>query len=274
MGDEQDGLALFGQFLHDLHQLFDFLRRKHGCRFVKNEHLVITVEHFEDLGALLHADGDILNHRVGIDLQAIAFAQLHHLFARLRLLQETKRRDRRLHAEDDVIQHGENIHELEMLMHHADAQRVRVVRVFDMDDLSVFADFAFFRLIHAKEHAHQSGFARAVFAQQRVDLALFELQGNIVVGDNSRKFLGNVQHFNDILAQSHRPFLRILYRFYYSLFMQHLQRISMCAAHFYLGNQLLSLESGTSRRRLTAHRYSSGTMQDTASVEPHALACS
>ena len=42
----------------------------------------------------------------------------------------------------------------------ADAQRVRVVRVFDMDDLSVFADFAFFRLIHAKEHAHQSGFAR------------------------------------------------------------------------------------------------------------------
>ena len=211
MGDKQDGFALFGQFLHDFHQLFDFLRREHSGRLVEDEHLVIAVEHLENLGALLHADGDILHHRIGIDLQPIALAQLHHLFARLRLLQEAERRDRRFHAEDDVIQHGKHIHEFEVLVHHADAQRVGVVRVFDMDYLPVFADFALFRLIHAKEHAHQGGFARAVFAQQRVNLAFFELKGDIVVGDNARKLFGNAQHFDDILAQSHRPFLRILY---------------------------------------------------------------
>ena len=43
---------------------------------------------------------------------------------------------RRLHAEDDVVQHREALDQLEVLVHHADAEGVGVVRVFDADDLS------------------------------------------------------------------------------------------------------------------------------------------
>ena len=225
VGDEEDGFAFFGQLLHNLHQLFDFLRREHGGRLVENEHLVVAVQHFENLGALLHAHGDILNHRVGVHLEAVALAQLHHLLTRLRLLQKAEGRGRRLHAEDDVVQHRKDVHELKVLVHHADAQCVRVVGVANLHNLPVLANFALFRLIHAEEHAHQGRFARAVFAQQRVDFALSELQGDIVVGDNPRKLLGNMQHFNDILAQSNRSFLRILYTFYYSVFCAILQKL-------------------------------------------------
>ena len=89
-----------------------------------------------------------------------------------------------------------------MLVHHADAQRVGVVGILDADDLAVFANLALFRLIQTKEHAHQRRFARTVLAQQRVDFALFQLQGDVVIGNDSRKLLGDVQHFNDVFAQN------------------------------------------------------------------------
>ena len=38
----------------------------------------------------------------------------------------------------------------------------------------------------------------AVFTQQRVNLALAQLQGDVVVGDNAGKPLGNVEHFNGV----------------------------------------------------------------------------
>ena len=43
-----------------------------------------------------------------------------------------------LDAEDDVIQNGEAFDQLEMLVHHADAKRVGVVRVLDLDLFAIF----------------------------------------------------------------------------------------------------------------------------------------
>ena len=82
MRDEQDALALFGEVFHDLHELLDLLRSQNRRGLVEDKYLVFAVEHFEDLGALLHADGDILDKRVGVDAQAVFVAQLHDLFAR------------------------------------------------------------------------------------------------------------------------------------------------------------------------------------------------
>ena len=83
-------------------------------------------------------------------------------------------------------------------MHHADAQTVRVVWILDLDLLPVFPDNALFRLVHAEQHAHQRGLSGAVFSQQRVDLAPLQLERDVVVCDNSRKALGDIQHFNGI----------------------------------------------------------------------------
>ena len=194
--DEEDGLALARKLLHRGHELVDLLRGEHGGRLVEDENLIVAVEHLEDLDALLHADGDVLDLGIEVDLQAVFFRELLDLFARFLALDETELR--RLRAEDDVVEHGEHVDELEVLVHHADAERGGIIGVVDLDGLAVFADLARLRLVQAEEHAHERGFAGAVFTEQGVDLALFELQGDVVVGLDTGELLGDVKHFDHI----------------------------------------------------------------------------
>ena len=197
MGDEEDALALGREVLHDLHELFDLLRGQDRRRLVEDEDLVVAVEHFEDLGALLHADGDILDDGVGVDVQAVFFRQVDDLFPRLLLLQEAH--FVRLDAEDDVVEDGEAFDQLEVLVDHADAERVGVVRVADLDLAAVLVDLAFLRLVKAEEDAHERRFACAVFTEQGVDLTLFELQGDVVVGDDTGETFCDVEHLDRVL---------------------------------------------------------------------------
>ena len=170
VGDEQDGLPLGGQVLHDGHQLVDLLGCQHGGGLIEDEDLVVAVQHLQYLGALLHTHGDVLDQRVRVDLQSVLFAEGQHLLPGLLLLQETVFRG--LNAHDDVVQHGEAFHQLEMLVDHADAQGIGIVGVFDRDHRAVLFDDALLGLIQAEQYAHQRGLARAVFAQQGVDLTL------------------------------------------------------------------------------------------------------
>ena len=96
-----------------------------------------------------------------------------------------------------------------MLVYHTDAQRGGLVGVGDLYFLAVLFNDALFGLVHTEQYAHQRGFAGTVFAQQGMDLALAQLQGDIVICLDARKFLGDVQHFDDIiLCQSlYAPFL-------------------------------------------------------------------
>ena len=127
-------------------------------------------------------------------MQAVFFTQRQNLFARLLLLK--KAHLVRLDAQNDIVENREALHQLEVLMHHADAERIGVVGVVDLDFFAVFFDDALFRLIEAEQNAHQRGLARAVLPQQRMDLALFQLQGDIVVGDDPGESLGDVQHLD------------------------------------------------------------------------------
>ena len=74
------------------HQLIDLLRREHGGGLVEDQDLVVAVEHLQDLHALLHADGDVFDLGVQVDLQAVLLRQGLHLFAGLLLLQEAQLR--------------------------------------------------------------------------------------------------------------------------------------------------------------------------------------
>ena len=207
MGDEQDGLALLLEPAHDLHQLVDLLRGQHSGGFVKDQDLVVAVQHLQNLYALLHAHRDIADECVRVYPQTVLFAQRHHLFACLGLLQKAHLVG--LHAQNDVVQHAEAFHQLEVLVHHADAQCVGIVGVADGNLLAVFQDLALFRLIQAEQHAHQCTFARAILAQKGVYLALAQLQGDIIVCLDTGEFLGNVEHLDHIiLCQSaHSPFV-------------------------------------------------------------------
>ena len=94
-----------------------------------------------------------------------------------------------------------------MLVDHADAQRISVVGVLDTDLLAILFDHAFLRLVQAEQDAHQSRLSCTVFAQKRMDLALSELQGNIIICDDTRELLGDVQHLNGILLPQVDPLL-------------------------------------------------------------------
>ena len=206
VGDKQDRFALRRQIAHDLHQLVDLLRRQNGRRLVEDQDLIVAVEHLEDLRSLLHTDGNILDQRVGIDVQTVLLAQRNDLFPRLLLLEEAHLV--RLNAENDIVQNSEALDQLEVLVHHTDVQVVGIVGVVDLYDLPIFLDYARLRLIQTEQNAHQRRFARTVLAQQRMNLAAPELQSNIVIGPDAWEFLGNVQHLNDILRfrQVHHSF--------------------------------------------------------------------
>ena len=204
--DEKDGFAFRSEILHDLHQLVDLLRRENCRRLVEDQDFIVAVEHFENFGSLLHADGNILDLRVRIDAQTVALRQGDDLLARLLLLQEA--RLVRLHAENDIVQHREALDQLEVLVNHADVEVVGVVGVADFDNLSVLFNDAALRLIEPEEHAHQRRLAGTVFAEQRVDFPSLELEGDVVIGADAGKFLRDIQHLNDIFR-----FRQILHSF-------------------------------------------------------------
>ena len=85
-----------------------------------------------------------------------------------------------------------------MLVYHADTKIVGVIRILDLDFFAVFFDDAFFCLIQTEEHAHQSRLAGAVFTEQGVYFAFFQLKRDVVIRDDAGKTFGDVQHLNRI----------------------------------------------------------------------------
>ena len=204
VGDEEDALALGLEPAHDVHKLVDLLGGEDGGGLIEDEDLIVPVEHLQDLGALLHAHGDILHQGVRVHLQAVFVGEGHDLLPGLRLLQKAPLAG--LHAQDDIVQHGEALHQLEVLVDHADAQVVGVVGVLNLHHPAVLLDGALLRPVQAEENAHQRGLAGAVLSQKRVDLTFLQLERNVVVGNDAGEPLGDIQHFDGIwLLQAYRP---------------------------------------------------------------------
>ena len=202
MGDKENGLAFSGEILHDLHELGDFLRGEDGSGLIKNENFIVAIEHFENFGSLLHADSDVFNFGIRINMKAVLFREGHNLFAGFFLLQEPH--FVRLNTHNDVVKNGEAFHQLEMLMNHTDAESIGIIWVVDFHFHPVFFDDAFLRLIKTEEHTHQGALARTVFSEQCMNFAFFQLKGDIIIGNDTGESFGNVQHFYSILLQN-RP---------------------------------------------------------------------
>ena len=80
-------------------------------------------------------------------------------------------------AQHDVLGHGEDRDQHEVLVHHADAQADGIVRLCDLDLLAVHENLAAIGMVETVDDVHQRGLARAVFAQQGVNLALLQASG-------------------------------------------------------------------------------------------------
>ena len=100
----------------------------------------------------------------------------------------------RLGAEDHVVRNRQDRHEHEVLVDHADAALDRVRRTGDLNGLTVQQDLPLVGFGKAVEDVHERRLARAVLAEQRVDLAGTHIEVDVIVGDDARISLGHAAH--------------------------------------------------------------------------------
>ena len=71
VGDEDDGLALVAQRAEDAEQMIGLVGRQHAGGLVEDQDVGAAVQRLEDLDALLQADGQVADQRVGIDVEFV-----------------------------------------------------------------------------------------------------------------------------------------------------------------------------------------------------------
>ena len=101
------------------------------------------------------------------------------------------RRQARVEAEGDVLEHRHRLEQREMLEHHADAEAARGAGVRDADGRAVEHDLALVGREDAVDHLDESRLARAVLAEQGVNLARPDAEIDVVVGAHAGKRLAD-----------------------------------------------------------------------------------
>ena len=155
-------------------------------------------------------------------MKPVFFRQGHDFFPCFLFLKEAHFAG--FHTHDNVVENRKAFHQFEVLMNHSDSKGVCVIRVVDFYLNAVFFDDTLLRLIQPEQDAHQCALACAVLTQKRMDLALFQLQGNIVIRNDAGELLGDVEHLNRILFQC-RPtsFSALYFRFYCTTDIERIQ---------------------------------------------------
>ena len=83
MGDEDNGFAFGAQAVKNAVQLIRLFRCQYAGRFIKDQNIRLPVKRLQNLDALLHADTDIFDHSVGVDVQFVFFGKPLQFFAGL-----------------------------------------------------------------------------------------------------------------------------------------------------------------------------------------------
>ena len=138
--DEDDGLPLLGHRAQGFEESFGLLRSEHGGRLVHDQNARLAVERLQDLDALLLADRELPDPRLGIDREAVAAAQLPDALLDRARMDDEAPPVTTVVAEDDVLGHRERLDETEVLVHHADPRIERVARRVKADLLAVELD--------------------------------------------------------------------------------------------------------------------------------------
>ncbi len=173
----------------------NLLNGQNGRRLVEDENLGPAVKRLQNFDALLHADGNVLDLNLGVDLKSVLLRQVRYLPVRLTVVDGEP--SSRLDAEDDVLRHREVLDELEVLVNHSDSKLDGLAGTVDDLPVAVHVNLAFIRLVQTEQNAHERRFARSVLPEQRVDLSFAQLQADVVVRYDSREPFGDPSQFDD-----------------------------------------------------------------------------
>ena len=186
VGDDDNRLAGVAHVAQDGEELVLLLRGQHGGRLIQNQDISAAIQHLDNFNRLLLRNGHIVNLLVRVDIKAILVADFPN-FAdgglHIQLFIQT---------EDDVFRRREHIHQLKVLMNHADAQMERLLRGGDGHGLAVDVDFALVGVVNSGEHVHQCSFAASILAQQRKNFAAVNIQTHLIIGQHRAKALGHI----------------------------------------------------------------------------------
>ena len=186
VGDEDDREALGLELAQIAEELVHLLRHQDGGGLVEDDHLRAAVEDLEDLHALAGTDAQLLDQLVRLDAEAVGVGDPHDLLAGARADAVQL-----LGTEDDVLQDGEVVGELEVLEDHADAVLDRVGGRAEADLGATDLDGPGVGGLHAVQDLHQRRLAGAVLTHDRVDRAASHVDVDVVVRDHAREPLAD-----------------------------------------------------------------------------------
>ena len=192
VGNDDDGLAVGLHVPQDGEELLRLLRGQHGGGLVQNEDIRSTVQDLDDLHRLLLRDGHIVDLLSGVDVEAVAVADFLDLGVGGLDVQAAAL----VQTQHDVFGGGEHVHQLIVLMDHADAVLEGILGGADGYGLPLYQDLALVREIDAGQHIHQGGLTAAVLPQQGEDLATVQGQIDAIVGDDAAETFGDVSQLN------------------------------------------------------------------------------
>ena len=174
MADVDDANALFGQAAHDLKQLLDLAVRDGGGGLVHDQYLAVEGDGLDDLHHLLLGDGQVVHLGGGVDAQVEAVQHLLGVADHAPGVHAEAAHG--LAAQEDILGHGHVGHLHQLLVDDGNAVVPGGVDVVDRHLLAFNEDLALLGDVDAAQHFDQRGLARAVLAQQRVDLAGQQLE--------------------------------------------------------------------------------------------------
>src|SRR5207249_8821680 len=208
VADEDDARALRAKLPEHAEDLARLLRREDGGRLVEDEDPRVAVDRLEDLNALLLADGELIDAGRGLDIEPQLLREQPDPLRRLGEVEDLADANDLL-SENDVLGDREDRDQHEVLVHHADPACDRVGGVADRHGPAVDADLAFVRRDEAVEDVHERRLARAVLAEQRVDLAFAEVEVDRVVRERpGREALRDAPHLQDGRYVAHGLLMR------------------------------------------------------------------
>ncbi len=159
--------------------------------------------------------GQILDQRVGVDVESEARRDLAHAGARGIQIEQSAGAGV-LVTEHDVLGDGEDRDEHEVLVHHADSGAHRVAGAVEVLHVVVEQDDALVGRVQPVQDVHQRGLACAVLAEQAVDLARLDHEIDVVVRDEAAEPLRDPAEFelhgadpSDGGASTHRRVARV-----------------------------------------------------------------
>ena len=188
--DEDDGAAVRAEVAHDAEEVLGLAGGEHRGRLVQDQDAGLAHQRLDDLDPLLDADGEFLDHRVRVDVEAELLGQVPHLGPGPPPVEQAEAAGGLL-AQGHVLGHGEHRDEHEVLVHHADPGGDGVFGGADRDRLAVHPDLALVGLSQPVQDVHQGRFAGPVLAQQGADLAGLDRQVNVIVGHQAAETLGD-----------------------------------------------------------------------------------